>query len=145
NLRDYAAGALTRRGVDLRLNTPVNEVTRDGVVLGNGTFLPAGIVVWASGVTAPEIVADWNVPQGRGGRIRVDDHLRVRGLDRVFAVGDIAVEDGDRALPQLAQPAMQGGRYVAQLLESEVHGHPADRFQYRDKGTLATIGRGSAV
>lgn len=145
NLRDYAAGALTRRGVDLRLNTPVNEVTTDGVVLGNGTFLPAGIVVWASGVTAPEIVADWNVPQGRGGRIRVDDHLRVRGLDRVFAVGDIAVEDGDRALPQLAQPAIQGGKYVAQLLESELRGHAADRFQYRDKGTLATIGRGSAV
>lgn len=145
NLRAYAGSSLERRGVDLRLNTPVSEVTPDGVMLGDGTFLPAGIVVWASGVTAPENVTRWSVPQGRGGRIRVDDHLRVQGLDRVFAVGDIAVEDGERALPQLAQPAMQGGKYVAGLLETELRGESGDRFQYRDKGTLATIGRGSAV
>ena len=145
NLRDYTTRSLERRGVDVRLNTPVNEVTGDGVRLGDGTFLPAGIVVWASGVTAPEVVGEWDVPQGRGGRVRVDDHLRVQGLDRVFAVGDIAVEDGERALPQLAQPAMQGGRYVAKLLEAELRGDTVDRFTYRDKGTLATIGRGSAV
>jgi NADH dehydrogenase len=80
----------------------------------------------------------------------VNDRLRVDGFDGVFAVGDIAVEEGDRALPQLAPPAIQGGRYVGTQIVAEVRGrvdaeHPYKRFTYRDKGILATIGRSSAV
>lgn len=141
----YAKAALIKRDVDLRLNTTVKEVRADGVVVNEGEFLPAGVVVWASGIKAPDAVAHWGVPQGRGGRIEVDDHLRVKGLKNVFAVGDIAVEDGDRALPQLAQPALQGGAYVAKLIRAELAGEQVGRFEYKDKGILATIGRSSAV
>jgi NADH dehydrogenase len=74
-----------------------------------------------------------------------DDHLRVAALNGVFAVGDIAVEGGDRALPQLAQPARQGGTYVAAQLKAMLAGSQVTSFEYRDKGTLATIGRNSAV
>lgn len=146
-LRAYAKRSLEKRGVDLRLGTAVKEVRPDGVVVehdGEREFLPAGIVVWASGITAHDTVKDWDVPQGRGGRIEVDDHLRVKGLHNVFAIGDVAV-DPDAPLPQLAQPALQGGRYVAGLIAADLETKAVAPFRYRDKGTLATIGRASAV
>lgn len=148
NLRDYAKGALEDRGVDLRLNTAVKEVREDGVLVerdGEQEFLHSGIVVWASGVTAHESVAGWGLPQGRGGRIEVDEHQRVRGLPNVFAVGDIAVNP-DNPLPQLAQPALQEGKHVAKLISRVVAGKSEPKpFRYRDKGTMATIGRASAI
>jgi NADH dehydrogenase len=144
--REYAAAALRRRGVDLRLSTKVQEVRADGVVVGDDEeFLLAGIVVWASGVTVPDVVGSWGLPQGDGGRIRVDEHQRVVGVDRVHAVGDVSIEEGDRALPQLAQPAIQQGKYVGQLIAAGLHGGTLPPFEYKDKGILATIGRSSAV
>ncbi len=147
-LRDYAKRSLLKRDVDLRLNTAVKEVREDGVLVeaeGRTEFLKAGIVVWATGVTAHPTVLDWDVPQGRGGRIEVDDHLRVKDRPDVFAIGDIAI--GPDPLPQLAQPAIQGGKHVAKLIKATTKGK-ADRikpFKYSDKGTMATIGKSSAV
>ena len=147
-LRNYARTSLDQRKVDLRFNTLVKEVRKDGVLVehdGHQEFLPAGLTVWATGVTAHETIKDWNVPQGRGGRIEVDDHLRVRGLEHTYAIGDIAV-DPDDPLPQLAQPALQGGKYVGGLIKREVSGrHAPGPFKYLDKGTMATIGKSSAV
>jgi NADH:ubiquinone reductase (H+-translocating) len=145
-LRDYARHSLERRGVDLRLDTAVQEVREDGVLVehdGKEEFLPAGIVVWASGVTAHPTVADWDLPQGRGGRIETDEQRRVKGLQDVFAIGDVSI--GPEELPQLAQPAIQGGKYVAKLIKAELKGKTRKPFAYRDKGTMATIGRSSAV
>jgi NADH:ubiquinone reductase (H+-translocating) len=70
--------------------------------------------------------------------------LRVRGHDRVFAIGDIALVD-DQPLPQLAQPAIQMGRFAAEQIISLEVGRPTARFAYHDKGIMATIGRRSAV
>jgi NADH:ubiquinone reductase (H+-translocating) len=147
-LRNYARTALEHRKVDLRFNTLVKEVREDGVLVehdGHQEFLPAGLTVWATGVTAHDTVKDWNVPQGRGGRIEVDDHLRVRGIEKTYAIGDIAV-DPDDPLPQLAQPALQGGKYVGKLIKRELASKPdPGPFRYFDKGTMATIGKSSAV
>jgi NADH dehydrogenase len=147
-LRDYAKKSLEKRDVELRLETAVKEVRADGVVVehaGEQEFLPAGMVVWASGITAHSVVKDWGVPQGRGGRIEVDEHLRVRGLQDVFAIGDVAVNP-DEPLPQLAQPALQGGKHVADVIAAQIKGKASPKaFKYKDKGTMATIGRSSAV
>ncbi len=148
-LREYAKKSLEKRGVDLRLETAVKEVRQDGVVVendGHEEFLPAGIVVWASGVTVHSVVGDWDVPQGRGGRIETDSQCQVRGLENVFAIGDVAV-DPDTPLPQLAQPAIQGGKHVGKLIKADLSNDRADvkGFKYFDKGTMATIGRSSAV
>ena len=145
-LRDYASTSLLKRDVDLRLDTAVKEVREDGVLVehdGEQEFLPAGIVVWASGITAHPSVADWDVPQGRGGRIETDEQRRVKGLDNVFAIGDVSI--GPEELPQLAQPAIQGGKYVAKLIKADLKGKSVKPFKYLDKGTMATIGRSSAV
>lgn len=145
-LQKYALKSLQKRDVDLRLETAVKEVREDGVLVekdGEQEFLPAGIVVWASGVTTHPTVADWGVPQGRGGRIETDEHRRVKGLDNVFAIGDVSI--GPEQLPQVAQPAIQGGKYVAKLIKADLKGRTSRPFKYRDKGIMATIGRASAV
>lgn len=147
-LRDYAKTSLEKRHVDLRLETAVKEVREDGVLIeraGEQEFLPAGIVVWASGITAHDTVKEWSVPQGRGGRIETDEHLRVKGMDDVYAIGDVSVSP-DNPLPQLAQPALQGGKHVAKVIAAELKNKKTPKpFKYKDKGTMATIGRSSAV
>ncbi|MFT4187184.1 MAG: NAD(P)/FAD-dependent oxidoreductase [Aeromicrobium sp.] len=145
-LRDYAKKSLEERDVDLRLGTAVKEVRENGVLIerdGEQEFLEAGIVVWATGVTVHPTVKDWDVPQGRGGRIEVDEHLRVKGRENTFAIGDVAI--GPDALPQLAQPALQGGKHVAKYLKAHLKGKTVKPFKYSDKGTMATIGKSSAV
>ena len=150
-LRDYAKKSLEKRDVDLRLETAVKEVRADGVLVennGHEEFLPAGIVVWASGITAHSVVADWDVPQGRGGRIETDEHCQVIGRENVFAIGDVSISaKADSALPQLAQPAIQGGKHVAKIIKADLKGNrdSVKPFKYKDKGTMATIGRASAI
>jgi NADH:ubiquinone reductase (H+-translocating) len=143
-LRDYAARSLQRRGVELRLNTAVEGVDEDGVTLDNGDRLRAGTVIWAAGVSAPDVVQKWGLPQGRGGRVRVTDDLSIEGHPEVFAAGDLAV-DPDEPLPQLAPPAMQGGKHAARQIRRLIAGEQTETFKYRDKGIMATIARGSAI
>jgi NADH dehydrogenase len=143
-LRDYARDQLLARGVEVRLDTAIREVTNDRVLLANGEDLPSDVTVWAAGVSAPAVVGDWGLPQGRGGRILVDPDLRVHGQDRIFALGDIALVT-DQPLPQLAQPALQMGRHAAAQVSRLAAGQPAVAFSYHDKGIMATIGRRSAV
>ncbi len=142
-LREYAAKALRERGVELRLNTSVAEVTPDGVLLGGGEFLKAGVVIWATGVAVPKVVGTWGLPQGRGGRIEVEADLRVKGFKNIFAIGDVAIYP--EALPQLAQPALQGGKHAGKQIAALVTGRPTHPFHYRDKGTMATVGRRAAI
>jgi NADH dehydrogenase len=143
-LQEYARRELLRRGVEVRLSTEIREVTRDCVVLANGEEVPSDVTIWAAGVAAPAAVGRWGLPQGRGGRILTGPDLRVRGQDRVFAAGDIALVDG-LPLPQLAQPAIQSGRHAARQVGRLVKRHPTVPLAYHDKGIMATVGRRSAV
>ena len=146
-LRDYAAQALRKRGVDLRLRTSVKEVRVDSVVLegpdGNQEVVPSVLTVWATGVTAKPVVGDWNLPTTTGGRIEVDGDLRVKGHPDIFAVGDVAGTESP--LAQLAQPAIQGGRHAGTQIKRLLAGLPTEEFHYKNKGTMATIGRSDAV
>ena len=143
-LRDYAKAQLVSRDVDVRLKAEIAEVTDKYVHLADGEDLPSDITVWAAGVAASNAVAGWGLPQGKHGRIVVGPDLRVHGQDRIFAVGDIAINPDD-ATPQLAQPALQMGRHAAaQIVKLEAKA-ATEPFKYHDKGTMATIGRRSAV
>jgi NADH:ubiquinone reductase (H+-translocating) len=143
-LREYARVQLDKRGVDIRLNTRIAEITDQQVLLADGENLPSDLTVWAAGVGPSEAVAGWGLPQGRGGRILVGPDLRVQGQDRIFAAGDIAANPDDPA-PQLAQPALQMGRHAGAQI-ARLHRQVAtEPFTYHDKGMMATIGRRSAV
>ena len=143
-LRDYARVQLDKRGVDIRLNTRIAEITDRQVLLADGETLPSDLTVWTAGVGASDAVKGWGLPQGKGGRILVGPDLRVQGQDRIFAVGDIAVNPDDPA-PQLAQPAIQMGKHAgAQIVRLQRQAETVP-FTYHDKGQMATIGRRSAV
>jgi NADH:ubiquinone reductase (H+-translocating) len=143
-LRDYALSQLRRRDVEVTLGAEIREVTPDHVLLASGDAVPSDLTVWAAGVAAPDAVAGWGLPQGKHGRIVVGPDLRVQGQERIFSVGDIAVNPDDPT-PQLAQPTIQMGRHAAQQVARLTDGQPTVPFKYHDKGTMATIGRKSAV
>ena len=143
-LRDYARVQLDKRGVDIRLNTRIAEITDRQVLLADGETVPSDLTVWTAGVGASDAVEGWGLPQGKGGRILVGSDLRVQGQDRIFAVGDIAVNPDDPT-PQLAQPAIQMGKHAgAQIVRLQRQAETVP-FTYHDKGQMATIGRRSAV
>jgi NADH dehydrogenase len=143
-LRQYAHKELVKRGVDVRLKTAITEVHPDRVDFKDGTTLPVDLVIWAAGVSGSPVLREWGLPIGRGGRIEVNSDLRVIGYENVFALGDASLTV-DNPLPQLAQPAIQTGKFAAAQITRLHRGLETDSFKYHNKGTMATIGRGDAV
>jgi len=143
----HATDRLRKMGVAVRTGVWIAEVRPDGVTLSDGARILAGTVVWAAGVRANPVAEQLGVELGRGGRIPVAPDLTVIGLPDVFAIGDIAaVTDAEGSpLPQVAQPAIQGGRHVARQIGRRLAGAATQPFRYVDKGAMATIGRHSAV
>lgn len=142
-----ALDGLQERGVDVRLEVGIANVTADHVELTDGEVIPARLVIWAAGVAASPIASLLGVTLSRGRRIPVDEHLRVVGLEDVFAIGDIAASEdaAGQLLPQVAPVAIQHASHVARVLTDTVNGRTTPAFRYRDKGSMATIGRASAV
>ncbi len=147
SLSERARRSLVRRGVDVETGVGVDHVEHETVVLTDGRRLHAGTIVWATGVKANPVAALLGVDLGRGDRIPVGADLSLAEHPEVFAIGDIALSptaDG-RPLPQVAQPAIQGGKHVALQIAARIEGRPTSAFVYRDKGSMATIGRHQAV
>ncbi len=144
SLSDQAAAALRRRQIEVELGTGVDHVEPDAVVLKDGRRIRAGTIIWAAGVASSPVARLLGVELGRGGRIPVGGDLSVAGHPNVFAIGDIALPPGD-PLPQVAQPAMQEGSHVAAEIGARLTGRTIPHFRYRDRGSMATIGRNQAV
>jgi NADH dehydrogenase len=149
HLGQYAARILARRGIEVRLSTLVQSADERSVALSTGDGIRTRTVVWSAGVRPVDPATEADLPRGRTGRLQVDEHLRIVGQEDVFAIGDAAAADGgtDGDLPMLSPPAMQEGRHVARAIIDEAQGRTPDPkpFAYLDKGTMATIGRNSAV
>lgn len=142
-LQDYTLDQLRRRGVDVRLNTPIVEVGPAAVRLAEGGELDASLVVWTAGVRGAA-EPSWGLDRNRAGRVLLDRDLRVPGRPEVFGAGDAAVIQS-YPLPQLAQPALQTGKHAARQILRLERDQPLRPFRYFDKGIMATIGEGSAV
>lgn len=141
-LSAYTERELTRMGVDVRTDTLVTAADSEGVVLHDGTELPTATMVWTAGVR-PNTPSGVPTDEHAGRRMEVDDHFLVAGTTHTYAIGDAATGRGrhGEVLPMVSPVAMQAGRFVAAEI---LHGR-GKRFRYRDKGTLATIGRTKAV
>jgi NADH dehydrogenase len=140
---------LERLGVEVITDSPVMAVDDRGVMHG-GTRLDSRTVIWAAGVAASPLGkalgASTEVKLDRLGRVIVNQDLSVPGAAGVFVVGDLAsiMSDG-KPVPGLSPAAMQEGRHAARNVVRSISGEPALPFHYRDKGTLATIGKAAAV
>lgn len=139
-----ARRALEQRGVEVRLGRGVASVDAAQVELDDGEVIPTRTLIWSAGIAASPLGSALGVEPGRGGRLAVDEHLRVEGCRHVYAIGDLAgvIGDADVALPQVAPVAIQQARAVAAHLTDPMN---APAFRYRDKGSMATIGRRAAV
>jgi NADH dehydrogenase len=146
---ERARRTLSRRGVEVRVGVGVDKVVDGAVHLVDGSVIPAGTVAWAAGVRANPLAESMGLEVTKGGRIVVDADLSVPGHPEVFVVGDIAASparpDGDGLLPQVAQPAIQGGRHAARQIMRRLEGLDTEPFRYHDKGSMATIGRSDAI
>jgi NADH dehydrogenase len=146
-LRQYAQRRLERRGVEVRLNTLVSAVQGEDVQLKDGTVIRAATLVWAAGVQAPPLIEALEAQKVRGGRVNVAPDLSLPDHPEVFVVGDMAYREQDgQPIPQLAQPAIQGGRYVAEVIvKQRERGEQVRPFRYHNLGTMAVIGRFAAI
>jgi len=126
----------------------VESIEPTRVTLKSGTVLRAYTLVWGAGLQGNALVRSLGLELEKGNRIPVDAELAIPGHPEVFAVGDIAAitdQKTSQVLPQLGSVALQSGEHVGETIAHRVAGKKTKPFKYRDKGTMATIGRGSAV
>jgi NADH dehydrogenase len=148
NLRDYTTKALEQRSVEVLTGEIVAAVEPTRVTLKSGTVLKAHTLVWGAGLQANPIAEALGVDLEKGNRVAAAPDLAVPGHPEVFAVGDVAwiTDTGtDNVLPQLGSVALQAGEHAGENIARTIAGKPAEPFVYKDKGTMATIGRGAAV
>jgi NADH:quinone reductase (non-electrogenic) len=150
-LRKAARTALERLGVDVRERWIVTNVNDAGVVAspggsGAGESIDAQTVLWAAGVAASPLAKLLNVPLDRAGRVTPLPTLALAEYPEIFIAGDLCAftQDG-KPLPGVAQVAMQQGAHAARNIIKAIAGATLQPFRYRDYGTMATIGRGSAI
>jgi NADH:ubiquinone reductase (H+-translocating) len=145
-LSRLAARSLRRKGVRIILGESVRTVDAHGLVLQGGERVETSTVVWTAGVRAAAPLDLGDDARARSGRIRVTSSLQLSSHPEVYVIGDAgAVEQAGAVLPMLAPVAIQGGKYVAHAIAARIKGQVFPAFHYRDKGTMATVGRGAAV
>jgi NADH:ubiquinone reductase (H+-translocating) len=137
---------LLTRGVEIHLGAQVKAVNDGGVMLGD-EFLAAENVIWVAGVKASPASAWLQAETDHGGRVKVQADLSVAGHPNIFVIGDTAcVQQRGKTLPGIAEPALQGGHYVAAVIADRLAGkqHPKP-FKYFDEGSLAIVGHTYAI
>lgn len=138
---------LRNMGVQVHLNQRVTDYDGHSITCHNGLQLQSSLVIWAAGVKA-------NIPSGlpeeatKSGRIKVDEHNRVDGTKNIYAIGDVAAmitEENPHGHVMVAQPAIQQGTLLANNFVRQYRGKEMIKFNYKDLGSMATIGRNKAV
>jgi NADH dehydrogenase len=146
-LADYALRELRGRGIDVRLGTTLEELSADNARLSTGEVLPSRTVVWTAGVAPHPSLRRLSVPLDERGRVPVDEHLRVRGMDSVWAVGDCAAAPDPRGglSPPTAQHAVRQGPVAARNIAAELGVGTPRPFDYRGSAAFVNLGRYKAV
>jgi len=138
-LGDYAARELEQRGVEIHVNTMLDSVSADGVVLAGGRHIPTRTLVWTAGVAANPLLRELDLPLDERRRVEVDEFLRVRGHEHVWSLGDCARVPNtrsDRPDPPTCQHALRQARRLAKNLQGDLQ-----PYGYRMLGQVATLGR----
>jgi NADH dehydrogenase len=146
SLTDKAQVELQKLGVNLMLKTAVKSLESGQINFIDGTSMRAHVVIWAAGVTSSPAIYDLSVPT-QGARLKTEPTMQVSNYPYIWAVGDCAGALGanGRFLPQVAPVAMQQGRFVAAQIKRLSKSQALKEFVYKDKGSMATIGRHKAI
>lgn len=145
-LQGYALKRVGKLRIQTRLESLVYRVTPEAVYLKDGTSIPTVTVVWTAGVRGSDQVASWGLPTDRSNRVPVLPTLQVPGYPETYVIGDLAyLEEEQSPLPMVAPVAVQQGMVAARNIRRQISGEPLKPFRYRNLGTMAVIGRNSAV
>jgi NADH dehydrogenase len=146
SLSEKAERSLERLCVEVRTGQAVTRMD-DGAVWLGGDRIGAATVLWAAGVQPSPLARSLGVPLDRAGRVIVNPDLTIPGHPEVWVIGDLSActDAADRLLPGLAPVAIQQGEYAARAVVRARRGEAREPFRYRDRGTMATIGRNAAV
>jgi NADH:ubiquinone reductase (H+-translocating) len=140
---------LQKMGVKVHLNCAVKSYDGHEVIFNTGEKLISKTLIWAAGVKGNPVAGLPVEALGKAARLKVDQYNRVKGYDNIFAIGDVALMEGDPAYPNghpmMAPPAMQQGELVATNIVNLLEKKPLKSFRYKDKGSMATVGRNKAV
>lgn len=136
-LKESAVKQLQQLGVQVLTSSFVKGITEEGVAVGE-RFVPSKTVIWAAGVEAKSVSFSTPIQKHRSGRLFVENDLTLRGYRDIFVAGDLSFLDG---VPTIAPAAIQQGNLVAENILNETN----KTFSYRDKGSMATIGRSAAI
>lgn len=149
NAQENTYSALTEMGVNIILNARVQDYVDDCIVLSNGDVLYTENLIWAAGVTSQRFKGLPAPCYGRGNRLITDAFNKIKGLENVYAIGDTCIQQHEAAFPdghpQVAQVALQQGKNLALNLKRIQQYKIMQGFSYRDKGSMAIIGRNKAV
>ena len=146
-LREYATKALTDRTVEVRTGELVASVSPTRITLKSGEELDAHTLVWGAGLQGNQLVRSLGIELERGNRIGVGPDLTLPDHPEVYVLGDIAaIPDAktEQVLPQLGSVALQAGEHAGETIARRIAGKETEPFAYKDKGTMAAIGRGAA-
>jgi NADH:ubiquinone reductase (H+-translocating) len=143
---EFTTNYVKKHGVELLTGTKILECSPTTITLDNGEQLPARTLIWSGGVRGNTLLEKLALPITKG-RIPVDQHLRVMGMEDVFCIGDAAIfiKDDHTALPPTAQVAIQQAEVCGPNIISSLRGEPLKVFEYQHKGTVASIGNKAAV
>ena len=145
-LSNRAEKDLLKLGVTVKKDKVVKEISSDEIIFKDGSTLSSDITIWTAGVTGEPTIEKLKLPAERG-RISVDGTLQVKNYPYLFAIGDIsgARDKNGNFYPMVAPVAMQQGRFLAKQLDKLSKGKNLENFIYKDKGSMATIGRHKAI
>jgi NADH dehydrogenase len=145
-LSSYAIGELRKLEVEVILNEMVTDINDSGVKVGD-RFIESNNVLWAAGNQASPLIKSLNTEIDKAGRAIVNHDLSIKEDENIFVIGDASSVKNEKAehLPAIAPVAIQQGRYVAKIIAKNLTGKSRGKFQYNDKGTMATIGKAKAV
>jgi len=136
-------------GIEVRTGARVTEVTAEGVTLGDGSFIASELVVWAAGVKAPAVLGQLDgLEINRISQLVVEPTLQTTRDPAVFAIGDCAAcprPGSPTPVPPRAQAAHQEASHMARQIERRLRGQKLRPYQYRDFGSLVSLGKWSTV
>ena len=143
-LSEYTLKIFKRQKINVKTNSYITKVTANEIYVNDGSIYNYGLLVWAAGNTATELLRSSSLPQNKRHKLIIDHYLKVAGTSDIYSLGDCA-EIPDEPFPATAQTAQRQGKYLGKALNKLAKGSTVKPFKYKDLGMLAYIGSHKAL
>jgi len=143
-LSQYTMKIFKRQKINVKINSYITKVTKNEIFVNDGSHFKYGLLVWATGNTATDLIKNCDLPKTSHNKLIIDRCLKVKNTSNIFALGDCS-EIPDEPYPATAQTAQRQGKYLGKSLNKIVKGRQVKPFRYKDLGMLAYIGSHKAL